>query len=180
MKFVKLTVCIVLGPALFLGSCKGKKGQEGTKPADTTAVNGQLPPSGTLTLPHADSALIPVLGAVVDEVFTALAKKDNKAFASYFIYRGPDSLRVMNDVFGVNTPFERDWVRITAAAFNKWNKDVENREYTRIYLVPLSEGVQMPVLEVVFISPKSVNRKFFGFLQVAENDFRILEVTSQL
>ncbi len=180
MKVVKLTACILVVLALFLYSCKGKKGEGGTKPADTTATASQLPAPGTLTLPHADTALIPVLGAVVDEVFTALAKKDNKSFASYFIYRGPDSLRVMNDVFNVNTQFERDWVRITAAAFNKWNKDVQNREYTRIYLVPLSDQVQMPVLEVVFISPKSVNRKFFGFLQVGENDFRILEVTSSL
>ncbi|MFN8299929.1 MAG: hypothetical protein U0T75_12550 [Chitinophagales bacterium] len=179
MRVIKLAVVVIAVLAIVVSGCKGKKGDGGTKPSDTTSV-AQNPTPGTLTLPHADSTLIPVLGAVVDEVFTALAKKDNKAFASYFIYRGPDSLRVMNDVFGVSTPFERDWVRITAAAFTKWNKDVESREYTRIYLVPLSEGVQMPVLEVVFISPKSVNRKFFGFLQVAENDFRILEVTSQL
>ena len=82
-------------------------------------------------------------------------------------------------MFTYNTPYEKQLVKITSDAFNKWGKDVESRDYNRIYDVPLPDGSSMPFLEVIFIGPKNTHRKFFGFLPVGE-EFKIAEVTSTL
>lgn len=179
IKYLVLAV-LCLGFAVAMQSCKScNKEKPVTTTADSTTANTLNPNSGTLTLPHADTSLIPMLGATLDTVFDASAKKDYKTMAGYIIYRGPDSLRYFADVFSVKTAYERDVLRITADAFNKWNKNIESRDYNRIYNVPLPDGNAMPFLEVLFISPKNTTRKFFGFFP-SENGFKIAEVTSTL
>lgn len=181
MKAVKFWALLLLVVAAIAGieSCKScnKKDDNTVKPADTAQAN--LSNSGTLTLPHADTTLIPLLASVIDEAFDASSKKDYKRFANCIIYRGPDSLRYFTDVFTYNTPYEKQLVKITSDAFNKWSKDVESRDYNRIYDVPLPDGSSMPFLEVIFIGPKNTHRKFFGFLPVGQ-EFKIAEVTSTL
>ncbi|MBK7147812.1 MAG: hypothetical protein IPH78_03080 [Bacteroidetes bacterium] len=141
--------------------------------------NGGVPMLDLSNLPKADSVLIPILSKTLDEAFAASEKKDYAALASMIIYRGPDSLRMGYDVFNYKSNYEKSIVRITGETFNAWNKDVQTREYARAFEMPIPDGRSMPVLEVIFISRKSVNRKFFAFLEV-NGQFRISDVTSYL
>jgi hypothetical protein len=159
-------------------SCKSCKKQEPapTVNADTTSFT---PSPHTIDLPHADTTLIPVLSKVLDEAFTASAKKDLKQFGSMVVYRGPDSLKFGMDVFNAKNNYDRNVLRLTSEVFNKWNTDIDSKDYSRVFEMPLPDGRNMPVMEVIFVSKKSVDRKFFGFLQIKE-EWKIADVTSSL
>jgi hypothetical protein len=70
-------------------------------------------------------------------------------------------------------------LRITGEVFNKWNKDIDSREYARVFEMDQPDGRTMPVMEVIFVSKRNIDRKFFGFLQV-KDEWRIADVTSYL
>lgn len=144
---------------------------------DTTAVS--LKPSGTLTLPHADTLLIPVLTKVLEDAFTASAAKDYATLGSLIVYRGPDQNKHGYDVFNTKNSFDKALVKITADVFTKWGTGVESVEYSRAFELPQPDGRSMTVLEVIFVSPKSIDRKFFGFLLI-NNEWKIADVTSYI
>lgn len=179
-----LAFMVAIGAAVYYWQMK-KSSEGSTVPStDTTSVhstgtNGGVPMLDLSNLPKADSVLIPILSSTLDEAFAASEKKDYAALASMIIYRGPDSLRMGYDVFNYKSSYEKSIVRITGETFNAWNKDVQTREYARAFEMPIPDGRSMPVLEVIFISRKSVNRKFFAFLEV-NGQFRISDVTSYL
>lgn len=152
--------------------------------ADSTALNmpttqGGVPMLDLSNLPKADSVLVPILTQILDEAFDAAERKDYNALAPMIIYRGPDSLRMGYDVFNYKSSYEKSIVKITGETFAKWNKDVQTREYARAFEMPIPDGRTMPVLEVIFVSRKSVNRKFFAFLEV-DGKYRISDITSYL
>jgi hypothetical protein len=164
---------------LYCSSCKSCKKEEvaQTGVTDTTAFSPQ--PSNTLNLPHADTSLIPILSQVLDEAFSASAEKDYTQFASLLVYRGPDTLKFGYDVFNPKNSYDRNVLRITGEVFNKWNKDIDSREYARVFEMGQPDGRTMPVMEVIFVSKRSIDRKFFGFLQIKEQ-WKIADVTSYL
>ena len=130
-------------------------------------------------MPHADTSLIPILSAVLDDAFAASDKKDYAHLASLIIYRGPDVKKMGYEVFDARNPYDKTVVRVTADVFSKWNKDVTAPEYGRVFALDQPDGRTLPVLEVIFPSPKQFDRKFFGFLQVGD-EWKIADVTSNL
>jgi len=172
-------VLIVTGSLLLVNSsCKSCKKEDKPVATDTTTVPG-TPPVNTIDLPHADTSVIPILSAILDEAFDASSKKDYNKLASLIVYRGPDTKRYGYDVFNAKNNYDRKAVSITADVFNKWNKNVESRDYARVFALDQPDGRTLPVLEVIFVSPKSVDRKFFGFLEI-NGEFKIADVTSNL
>lgn len=177
---VLLGVVLGLGFAASLQSCKGcNKEKTDAVVADTTTVaNNTVPGFGTVTAPRGDTALIPILAKILDDAFAASQKKDYAALASFIVYRGPDSMRYGMDVFTYKTPYEKAIMKTTGDVLNKWNKDVESVDYTRVFEVP-GEAGPVPVMEVLFISRKQINRKFFVFVPIGQ-EYKIAEITSML
>lgn len=177
---VTVTVAIIV--CLFeasLSSCKScnKKEETKTVSADTTSTTKQ--PEHTINLPHGDTTLIPILSKVMDDAFDASGKKDYSRLAALVVYRGPDSLKFGYDVFNVKNNYDRKILKITSEVFNKWNDHTQSRDYLRVFEMPQPDGRTMSVMEVLFVSPKSVERKFFGFLLI-NNEWKIADVTSYL
>lgn len=135
--------------------------------------------SAPTNLPHADSTLIPVVGKIVDEAMEASAKKDYNTLASLLVYRGPDNKRNGMDVYNPKNKNEKNIVRITGESFDKWNRNLQSKEYSRIFEMDQPDGRKLLVLEVLFITPKNINRKFFGFLKINDK-YKIADVTSYL
>ncbi len=174
---IVLAVIVLAGVAGFFG-WKSYQKKQTLLPVNTDTAS--VPTSvHTIDLPHADTTLIPVVSAVLDEAFEACAAKDYNRLASLVVYRGPDSLKFGYAVFNAKNKFDRNVLRITADVFNKWNKDIESREYARVFELDQPDGRKMLVMEVIFVSQKYLDRKFFGFLQI-ENEWKIVDVTSYL
>ena len=175
---VTISIAVLL---LAIPSCKScNKSDKATVAVDTTSAKPtDFKPMNTVNLPHADSTLIPVLSKLLDEAFDASAKKDYSKLASLIIYKGPDSTRFGYDVFNAKSNYERAVVKITADVFNKWNKGVEARNYGRVFDLDQPDGRKMVVLEVIYVSKKTLDRKFFGFLQLKDG-YKIVDVTSYL
>lgn len=169
-------ISLVAGP---LSSCKSCKKNEPVAVSASDTLTKVFQPQNTINLPHADTALIPELSKILDEAFVASTKKDYNQLASLLVYRGPDSLKFGNAVYNAKNNYEKNVLRITADVFNKWNKGIDSRDYARVFELDQPDGRKMPVLEVIFVSKKSVDRKFFGFLKVKE-DWKIADVTSSL
>ena len=161
-------------------SCNNKKSDQATVAVDSsTAKPSDFKPMNTVNLPHADSTLIPVLAKILDEAFEASTKKDYGKLAAVIIYKGPDSTRFGYDVFNAKNNYEKAVLKITADVFNKWNRGVEARNYGRVFELDQPDGRKMVVLEVIYVSKKTLDRKFFGFLQIKEG-YKIVDVTSYL
>ena len=116
----------------------------------------------------------------MDDVFDASQKKDYARLASYLIYRGPDMKRFGYSVFNTKNAYEKAVVKITAEVFNKWNSNSETKDYARIFSLQQPDGRTMDVLEVIFVSKNGVDRRFFGFLPLTKDDYKIVDVTSNL
>ncbi len=158
-------------------SCKKEKPVEAVT-ADSGTTSVIIPPN-MLNISHADTSIVPLLTKVLEDAFDASNKKDYTRLGSAIVYRGPDSTKQGYGVFNAKNKFDKTVVKITADVFNKWNKGVESKEYPRAFELPQPDGRTMPVLEVIFISPKNINRKFFGFLLIGE-EWKIADVTSNL
>ncbi|HLP22102.1 MAG TPA: hypothetical protein VK174_17430 [Chitinophagales bacterium] len=178
-KLVVLGVLVAATSLLLLHtSCKSCN--KDAKPATTDSVStAPATPVNSINLPHADTTLIPILGQVLDEAFEASAKKDYAKFATYLLYHGPDERRFGNDTYNTKNATEKKIVSITSDVFNKWNRNVESREYLRVFELPQGDGSAVPVLEVVFVTSKTFNRKFFIFFQ-REEKYKIMEVSTNL
>ncbi len=172
-----IVIGILLCAVYVLPSCNSKKTESTVAKTDTTATS--TTPVNTINLPHADTSLIPILAKVIDDALDASAKKDYNRLGSLIIYIGPDMNRLARDVYRPKNPYEKNVMRITGDVFNKWNRDIESKDYTRVFEMDQPNGVKMPVLEVLFVSKKSVDRKFFGFLNTA-NGYKILDVTTHI
>lgn len=162
-----------------LSSCKScKKEEPKTEVTADTASHIQIP-ENMLNMPHADTSLIPVLSAVIDNAFEASAKKDYDKLAKCIVYRGPNEQKMGYDVFDSKNKYDRAVVKITADVFNKWSTGVEAREYGRAFALPQPDGRDLPVLEVIFTTPTHFDRKFFGFLLI-KDEWKIADVSSNL
>jgi hypothetical protein len=171
-------VLLIIASLLFVhSSCKSCKKEEPPVTVDTTAVSTR--PANTINLPHADTAIIPVLAKVLDEAFEASGKKDYSKLGSLIVYRGPDSTRYGYAVFNAKNSYDKKSLSITADVFNKWNRNVDSRDYARVFSLDQPDGRTLPVLEVIFVSRQSVDRKFFGFLEI-DGQYKIADVTSRL
>jgi hypothetical protein len=175
----------ILIALLFTGgfySCKScnKADTSQTAHVDSAAVPVVPQAANPINLPHADSSLAPVLAKIMDDVFDASKKKDYNKLATYLIYRGPDMKRFGYTVFNPKDAYERNVVRITGEVFNKWSNSSETRDYARVFELAQQDGRNMNVLEVIFVGKKGVNRKFFGFLPLTKDDYKIVDVTSNL
>lgn len=168
---------LVFSAMLF--SCKSNKKEETAAVVSTDTSSFTMQPSNTLTLPHADSAVIPELTKVLDEAFVASKAKDYNKLSTLIVYRGPDEQRMGYDVYNFKNSFDKTLIKITADVFNKWNKDVTGLEYARAFELDQPDGRKMTVLEVIFVTPKTIDRKFFGFLQL-NKEWKIADVTSYL
>jgi hypothetical protein len=171
------TTAALFAIMLYSSSCKSCEKEEAAQ--TTTDTTSFTPSPNTINLPHADTSLIPILSKILDDAFDASAKKDFNQFASLVVYRGPDSLKFGYDVFNTKNKYDRNVVRITTEVFNKWNTGIESREYARVFEMGQPDGRSMPVMEVIFISKKNMDRKFFGFLLINE-EWKIADVTSYL
>lgn len=176
----KVSVVIVLlavTSLLFIYySCKSCKKEDKAVTTDTTTVSSA--PINTINLPHADTSVIPILSKILDETFDASSKRDYNKLGSLLVYRGPDETRY-GSVFNAKNSYEKKVLAVTADVFNKWNKNIESREYARVFSLPQQDGTALPVLEVFFVSPKFVDRKFFLFMEIS-GDFKVAEITSSL
>jgi hypothetical protein len=174
-------ICIALSAILvFYASCKScKKNNEAKTIVSDTSTVAPPRPLNTINLPHADTSLIPVLSHILDQVFDASAKKDYNQMAALVVYRGPDEKRFGNDVFNARNAYEKNVIRITADVFNKWNKDIDNRDYARVFEMDQPDGRKMEVMEVIFVSKKKIDRKFFGFLMI-KDQYKLADITSYL
>lgn len=175
LPFIVLIVAVVVCPSL--SSCKSCNKKQDTKAVtttDTTTTNYM-----SITAPKADTSLIPILSAVLDEALVHAAAKDYAKLGKLIVYRGPQMERFGKDVFNTKNKFEKNTVRITAEVLNKWAAGNESREYPRAFELPMPDGSKMPVLEVIFIADKKINRKFFGFLQF-EGQYKIAEISSYI
>jgi len=172
---------IILIVSAGFSSCKSCKKGNDTKEvtADSTATATPHVASA-INLPHADSSLAPILAKIMDDVFDASQKKDYARLASYLIYRGPDMKRFGYSVFNTKNAYEKAVVKITAEVFNKWNSNSETKDYARIFSLQQPDGRTMDVLEVIFVSKNGVDRRFFGFLPLTKDDYKIVDVTSNL
>jgi hypothetical protein len=160
-------------------SCKSCKKEEKPVTTDSTTTTTAPPPVANFNIPHADSSLIPVFTEILTTAFEASAKKDYNKLASLIVYRGPDAKRYGYDVFNAKNAYDRKAVSITADVFNKWTRNVENIEYARVFALDQPDGRTLPVMEVIFISPKYLDRKFFGFLEI-NGEYKIADVTANL
>ncbi len=177
-KISVVAVLLAVASLLFTySSCKSCKKEDKPVVTDTTSVS--TPPVNTINLPHADTAVIPVLAKVLDEAFEASGKKDYNKLGSLIVYRGPDQTRYGYSVFNAANKYDKKSLSITADVFNKWNRNVESREYARVFALDQPDGRTLPVLEVFFVSKKTVDRKFFGFLEI-NGEYKIADVTSSL
>lgn len=177
-KISALAVLLIVASLLLTNSsCKSCKKEDKSVSVDTSSVS--LRPANSITLPHADTAVIPVLAKVLDEAFEASSKKDYNKLGSLIVYRGPDSTRYGYAVFNAKNSYDRKSLSITADVFNKWNRNVDSRDYARVFALDQPDGRTLPVLEVIFVSKKSVDRKFFGFLEI-DGEYKIADVTSNL
>jgi hypothetical protein len=177
IKRLALLVVCITGTSLLLlhTSCKSCKKEE--KPAVTTTDTvTTAPPVSTISLPHADTTLIPVLSAKMDEVYSLSLKKDYNKLAECFVLVTPDGFIPYN----AKDKHQRKLISITSDVLNKWNKGVEQREYLRVFELTQPNGMKLPVMEVVFTSKSTFYRKFFVFAQVGETDFRVLDIVSNL
>lgn len=178
---------LILGAAILIGvllstpSCKQcNPGKAGTTAANTDSTTTlPLIPSNTLTAAHADSSLIPILSEVLDSAFAASRKKDYASLASLIVYRGTDSTRHGTDVFSLKNSYEKNIVRITSDVFSKWASGTNSIDYSRAFEMPQPDGRSLIVLEVIFVYPKTIDRKFFGFLLI-NNEYKIADATSWL
>ena len=168
-----IVIGLVVSAVFLFSSCKScnKKAIDVVPVADTTSAFINTP-----SAPHADTSIIPLLTRVLDDAFAASAKKDYAAFASYIVYRGPDSTRHGYDVFKMNNTYEKNIVKITADVFSKWSSG-KTRSDVQVFEMQQPDGRSMVVLEVVFTSQKFIDRKFFGFLAIG-NELKIADVTS--
>lgn len=179
-----LAVAAVIGIIISAGfsSCKScNKGSDAANiHADSSA--GPVAPhvQNTINLPHADSSLAPILSKVLDDAFEASRKKDYAKLASLLVYRGPDMNRFGYSVFNVKNNYERNVVRITAEVFNKWNSSCETKDYARIFALQQPDGRDMNVMEVIFVSRKGVDQRFFGFLPLDKGEYKIVDVNSNI
>jgi hypothetical protein len=176
-------VAFVLISSIALQSCKGSNKKDDAQVTQTDSTHAFVAPPSVLggpNLPHGDSTLVPILSKVLDEVLDASKNKDYTKLASYLVYRGPDTKRFGYDVFNAKNAYDRNVVRITGEVFNKWNKDVESKDYARIFSMQQPDGRAMNVMEVIFVSKKGVNRKFFGFIDFGQGNYKIVDVTSDL
>ena len=172
-----LASSLLLSCLLFYSSCKSCKKETPVTTVDTTVSS--TAPVNSINLPHADTTVIPILSKILDEAFEASAKKDYNKLASLIVYRGPDSTRYGYDVFNAKNNYERKSLSITADVFTKWNSGVDTRDYARVFALNQPDGRTLPVLEVIFVSKKTVDRKFFGFLEI-NGEYKIADVTSFL
>jgi len=172
--------CAILfcASVFILPSCKSCN-KEDKNQATQTDTNTVSQPLNTINLPHADTSLIPILSKILDDAFDASGKKDYSRLAPMLVYRGPDMNRYGTDVFNAKNKYEKNVVRITADVFNKWNTGIDSRDYARVFSMDQPGGQSMPVLEVIFVSKRSVDRRFFGFMQVGDG-YKIADVTSYL
>ena len=83
-------------------------------------------------------------------------------------------------MFDVRNVFDKRVVKTTSDVFNKWNKDVESIEYPRVFEINRGDGSMLPVMEVIFVSKKFINRKFFIFQSRNGIDWKMAEITSYL
>jgi hypothetical protein len=174
-----ITIAALALVTIHFSSCKSCKKDQPAPVTNTDTTSALIQPQHTIDLPHADTSLIPFLSKTLDDAFDASVKKDYARLASQIVYRGPDSLRFGNAVFNSKTKFDKNIIRITADVFNKWNDGVQSREYARVFEMGQPDGRSMPVLEVIFASPKALDRKFFGFLLIGD-EWKIADVTSYL
>lgn len=178
-KFSYKSLVIVLVAVLMLHSCKNNSKTEtptNNIPVDTTAVSNVLQ---SIDLPHADTAVIPVLTQLLDQAFTAAAAKDYNTLGKLIVYRGENAQRHGYDVFNATNAYERKVVLITAGVMNKWKSSSESVDYARAFQLPQPDGRTMMVLEVYFVSKKFLDRKFFGFLEV-NGAYKIADITSEI
>lgn len=170
--FCLATIC-------YLPSCNSdKKDKPAVSTVDTTTPVPSHPVT-PISAPHGDTSQIPVLAKILDDALAASAKKDYASLAPMMLYRGPDMKRFGTDVFNLKSPHDKTVVRITADVFNKWNRNVETKEYSRIFEMDQPGNRKMVVLEVLFISQNYTDRKFFGFIKLGE-EYKIADVTSFL
>jgi len=94
------------------------------------------------------------------------------------VYRGPDETRA-GSVYNAANNYEKKVLTITADVFNKWNKNTTSREYARIFSYTQPDGSALPVLEVFFVSPKTIDRKFFLFTEIG-GEFKVAEISSSI
>jgi hypothetical protein len=174
---VGVVLLIVVGLLFVNSSCKSCKKEEKPVTVDTTAVS--TAPVNSIDLPHADTAVIPILSKILDEAFEASSKKDYNKLGSLLVYRGPDTKRYGYGVFDAKNSYDRKSLSITADVFNKWNRNVEARECARVFALDQPDGRTLPVLEVIFVGQKTLDRKFFGFLEI-DGEYKIADVTSNL
>jgi hypothetical protein len=172
-------VAVFIALLVLPSSCKWFKKEEKPVAVDSITTAAPTTPVNTINLPHADSSLIPVLTKILDEAFEASAKKDYAKLASLLVYHGPDPTRYGQAVFNIQSTHDKKVVTVTGEVFNKWNRNVEMRECARIFSLPQPDGTELPVLEVLLISKKTLDRKFFIFLSLG-GSYKILEVTSRL
>lgn len=179
-----LAICAVVSISIVgFSSCKScnKSGADQAKTADSSAIVTPSQPINSINLPHADSSLAPVLSKLMDTVFDVCHKKDYVKLASYLAYRGPDMKRMGTGVFTTKNVYEKNVVRITGEVFNKWSSNAETKDYGRVFALPQPQDSRpITVLEVIFVSRKGVDRKFFGFVQLDGTNFKIVDVTSNL
>jgi len=164
---------------LFTTSCKSCNKDKKEASSETKVDTAAAAPIRAINADHGDTSMIPILSKVLDDAFAASKQKNYAALAPYIVYRGPDSLRHGNDGFTLKNSYEKSIIKITADVFNKWNNNLESLDYGRVFELPQPDGRPMPVLEVIFISKKKVDRKFFGFLLV-NGEYKIADVTSFL
>lgn len=185
MKNKTLTLSIFLafaaaGYIAAVQSCKSCKKEKPSAAPIVTDTTGSVNPNiKTIDAPHGDTSLIPVLAEVLDKAFKAGKQKDYAAFGTYVVYRGADEKRHGYDVFNVKNSYEKNVVRITADVFAKWSTGTQSIDYARVFELPQPDGRTLQVLEVIFVYPKKVDRKFFGFLPI-NNEYKIADVTSYL
>lgn len=174
-------VVILIGLLLSAPSCKQcnkeKEGNVSTN-ADSTSTTNLLP-SNTLSAAHADTSFIPILSKVLDQAFEASRNKDYATLASLIVYRGTDSHRHGTDVFSQKNSYEKGIIRITGDVFSKWTTGTTSIDYSRVFEMPQPDGRSLVVLEVIFVHPKNIDRKFFGFLLI-NNEYKIADATSWL
>lgn len=179
-KLLIVTLAVfAIGTISIFSSCKGCKKDAATTTVDTSATTGSSAPVDMITTAHGDTNLIPVFTKLLDDAFAAGKNKDYATLAAMMIYRGPEPNRHGTDVFTLKNSYEKGIVKTTAEVFTKWNANVVSKEYPRVFTMPQPDGRNMDVLEVIFIGPKKIDRKFFGFLK-AGNDYKIADVTSYL
>ena len=177
-----VAVCaMLLSLIIMLPSCKScNKPKEVTPPAsDTITVPTTNMNTGTLTTPHGDSTLIPVFTDILEKAFAASKAKDYENLGSLMVYRGSDKKRHGLDEFRTKNAFDKSVVKVTAEVFSKWSSGAESVEYTRVFQLPQPDGRALQVMEVIFIHPKKMDRKFFGFLEI-DGSYKIADVTSYL